>query len=405
MDITVICPEYIEKCIEMLENAGFSAYAVGGAVRDSIMGREPSDWDVATSATPEQMMEVFSSLRTVPTGIKHGTLTVLVPEGRESVPVEITTYRIDGEYRDFRHPVGVTFAHDITDDLSRRDLTVNAMAYNERIGLIDPFGGVTDIEGRLIRTVGEPKKRFSEDALRILRAFRFAAQLDFEIDEGTLLGAADCVQLLSSVARERVLAELKKLLSSPTCARVLTKAVECGVWRVLFPDLPTPSEQTVAELDRIGGSFAPRMAHLVCEYSDRERAAFLDSLHPSSKEKSLVLGLCEIEKIEPHGENPDAEARRFLSRYQNDLDDAVEMLKIREGEPKIDALLRALDGERTKKNPITLADLAVRGDDVLPFCEGDRRKVGKILNDLLSAVIENPDLNDREALLKILKNK
>ena len=178
-------PEYIKNCIEMLEAAGYSAYAVGGAVRDSLLGKEPSDWDVTTSAKPEETLDVFKNFRTIPTGIKHGTVTVLENDGKKYIPVEITTFRIDGEYRDSRHPESVEFSKDVRDDLSRRDFTVNAMAFNEKEGIIDVFGGQNDLEKCIIRAVGDPEKRFSEDALRILRAFRFASQLEFEIEEST----------------------------------------------------------------------------------------------------------------------------------------------------------------------------------------------------------------------------
>jgi tRNA nucleotidyltransferase (CCA-adding enzyme) len=179
MDIE--CPESVITAISLLEKSGFEAYTVGGCVRDAIMGKAPHDWDMTTSSAPEQTMEVFKGYRTIPTGIKHGTVTVII--NRE--PIEITTMRIDGEYIDCRHPETVQYTDRIKDDLSRRDFTANAMAYNPKFGVVDPYGGESDIKNKLIKCVGDPDKRFNEDALRIIRALRFSSVLDFEIEQST----------------------------------------------------------------------------------------------------------------------------------------------------------------------------------------------------------------------------
>ena len=271
-------PEYIKNCIELLEASGYSAYAVGGAVRDSLLGREPSDWDVTTSAKPEETLEVFKDLHTIPTGIKHGTITVLMDADDKQIPIEITTYRIDGEYRDSRHPESVSFSNDVRDDLSRRDFTVNAMAFNEKTGIIDAFGGKNDIENRIIRAVGDPPTRFSEDALRILRAFRFSSQLGFEIEEKTLAGAKKCAPLLKNIARERIGVEFKKLLSCTDPTYSLEKMVECDVWQNIF-EVPAPDIQTISKITRLQSeSFATRLAFIVNNYSENEKETFLNSL-------------------------------------------------------------------------------------------------------------------------------
>lgn len=395
-------PDHVRECITALERVGFSAYSVGGAVRDSIMGREPADWDVATSALPEQMLSVFADYRTIPTGLKHGTLTVLFPACGRDVPIEITTYRIDGEYRDLRHPESVTFTSDICADLARRDLTVNAMAFNETSGLVDPFGGRADIERRLIRTVGDARVRFSEDALRILRAFRFAAQLGFDIDSGTLAGAKECVGLLPSVARERVWVELKKLFSSPNCVRPLKMMLNCGVWRAIFPTLPEPDTD---QFERIGGvrgnSPAPRVAVAISHLTQGERAEFLASLHLSTREKRLILSLCELYLSVEAMTDGDAHAtaRRILAVHGEHIDDAVSVLTLRL--PENAPLLSAIESERTRKSPLTLGDLAIHGDAILPLCGNDRRNVGRTLNYLLDAVISDPALNESEILLRL----
>lgn len=211
------CPDYILKAIDILKYNGHSAYAVGGCVRDSVMGRTPNDWDMTTSATPDEMKLAFDGYRIIPTGIKHGTLTVMI----DSHPVEITTMRIDGSYSDSRHPESVSFTQKIEEDLSRRDFTVNAMAYSPETGLVDPFGGRLDTERKIIRCVGNPDKRFHEDALRILRAIRFASVLGFGIEEETAASIIKNRCLLNDISKERIRAELIKLLCGQNVDKVL----------------------------------------------------------------------------------------------------------------------------------------------------------------------------------------
>ena len=195
--------------IERLNKAGHRADIVGGCVRDRLLGKEPYDYDITTDATPDEMRGIFSDLRTVDTGIKHGTLTVIIDEE----PYEVTTYRVDGEYSDARHPDSVSFTKKLSDDLSRRDFTVNAMCYNERDGYTDLFFGKRDLDARIIRAVGDPAVRFSEDALRILRALRFASTLDFNIEEKTSAAIFETRELLLRVSAERIFTEWKKLIS------------------------------------------------------------------------------------------------------------------------------------------------------------------------------------------------
>ena len=201
-------PKNVHKIIDTLEQAGFEAYAVGGCVRDSVLNRIPNDWDITTSAKPEEIKKVFK--RTFDTGIKHGTVSVLF--GNDIY--EVTTYRIDGEYEDSRHPKDVTFTSDLKEDLLRRDFTINAMAYNPEKGLVDMYGGMEDIEKKVIRCVGNPHERFSEDALRILRAVRFAAQLDYTIDKETQDAIKELAPTLSKISAERIQVELTKILLS-----------------------------------------------------------------------------------------------------------------------------------------------------------------------------------------------
>ncbi|MCQ2537293.1 MAG: CCA tRNA nucleotidyltransferase [Lachnospiraceae bacterium] len=227
MQITL--PKNVKKIIETLTANGFEAYAVGGCVRDALLSREPKDWDITTSAQPAQVKELFS--HTIDTGIQHGTVTVML----DHVGYEVTTYRIDGEYEDCRHPKEVKFTTKLSEDLLRRDFTINAMAYNEQDGVVDLFGGVKDLEAKVIRCVGEAGERFDEDALRILRAYRFAAQLGFSIEEATIKAASERVENLKKVSAERVREELNKLLLSKNPDK-LFDAREAGVTKVVLPE-------------------------------------------------------------------------------------------------------------------------------------------------------------------------
>lgn len=210
-------PKNILKAINLLNNSGYEAYIVGGCVRDAYLHKQPNDWDITTSATPEQMKAVFSDLRVIETGIRHGTLSVIV----DGEIIEITTMRVDGDYSDNRHPDSVEFTRDIHKDLSRRDFTVNAMAYNPETGLVDPFDGRGDIDRKIIRCVGNPDRRFNEDALRIMRALRFACTLDFDIAPDTAQSILKSKSLLNNVARERIRVELLKLLCGVRVKRIL----------------------------------------------------------------------------------------------------------------------------------------------------------------------------------------
>ncbi len=225
----VILPDKVKLIINKLTDEGFEAYAVGGCVRDSLLGKIPNDWDITTSASPLQVKSLFR--RTIDTGIRHGTVTIML--GKEGY--EVTTYRIDGVYEDGRHPKQVTFTKSLEEDLKRRDFTINAMAYNDKTGIVDIFGGLDDLEKGVIRAVGDPVDRFSEDALRILRAVRFAAQLDYTIDDGTLKAVKELAPALNRISAERIRTELQKLLVSKHPEKILT-LYETGVSKVILPE-------------------------------------------------------------------------------------------------------------------------------------------------------------------------
>ena len=229
--MTICIPDNVKIILNRLKNAGFEAFCVGGAVRDSIMGITPGDWDVTTSALPEQTREIFADFRTVDTGLKHGTLTVII----DKTPYEITTFRIDGDYGDNRHPENVTFTSKIGDDLARRDFTVNALAYNEESGIVDLYGGQEDIYNSIIRTVGDADTRFNEDGLRIMRALRFSATLGFEIEEETRKSIHKNKNLLKNISAERLTVELTKLLCGKNAFDILMEYPD--VLSVFIPEI------------------------------------------------------------------------------------------------------------------------------------------------------------------------
>ena len=231
MELDIILPLPVARALSVLEANGYEGYIVGGCVRDSLLGRTPNDWDVTTNATPAEMKVCFDGFRVIETGIRHGTLTVIL----DGMQLEITTYRNDGEYLDNRHPVQVTFSNKIEDDLSRRDFTVNAMAYHPQKGLVDLFGGRRDLQVGIIRCVGDAKTRFEEDGLRILRAIRFASVLDFAIDDDTARAVHACRHLLSGIAAERIREEFCKLICGPGAVRILRDYID--VIAVFLPEL------------------------------------------------------------------------------------------------------------------------------------------------------------------------
>ena len=386
-------PSDVKKILDRLMDAGCDAYVVGGSLRDALLGREASDWDVTSAARPERVMELFSDLRVIPTGLKHGTVTVITEDGH---PVEITTFRTDGSYSDSRHPESVSFASTVEDDLSRRDFTINAMAYNESRGLVDLFGGKEDLNERRIRCVGDPETRFREDALRILRAFRFASQLNFEIDPETLAGAYAARDGLDNIARERIGAETLKLLDGASPSRPLSLMGD-----ILEKVLPYPVDQrrimTVSDLECDAVS---RLAYLLCGASEEAVRTASHWLRLSSKQASRLLKLSR--PIAPHRlQNcpSDPEMRRFIKEYRDDASAAVKIAShLYDIHPMTVEILRRIKAE----NPVVdLSRLALNGSDLIKCGVASGALVGSILSKLLEAVIDDPSLNKPDILLDL----
>ncbi len=433
-------PEKVNKIIGVLQHAGYEAYAVGGCVRDSILGREPEDWDITTSAAPEETKALFE--KTFDTGIEHGTVTVLLDhEG-----FEVTTYRIDGKYEDSRHPKEVTFTRNLREDLLRRDFTINAMAYNEREGLVDLFGGLEDLRGKVIRCVGDAEARFSEDALRILRGVRFAAQIGFSIDEETRAGMKELSHTLKRISAERIQTELVKMLVSERPG-LLREAYELGITAQFLPEFDrlmtteqeTPhhmynvGEHTIHAVENVRPDRVLRLTMLLHDMGkpalktidENGRAHFKKHAFESEAIAWEVLKRLKFDNdtlhkvtrlVYYHDYRMPAEAknvRRAMNKIGEDIFPyymevrradvlAQSMYRREEKLENLDAV-EGLYREIVSRNQcVSLKDLAVTGRDLIEAGMEPGKEIGEKLRELLSAVIEEPALNTKEELLKFL---
>ena len=431
-------PYEAEWIIDNIRSHGYEAFIVGGCVRDAVLGRIPGDWDITTSAKPEQVKEIFG--KTVDTGLKHGTVTII----KHGSGYEVTTYRIDGEYLDGRHPETVEFTPDLREDLKRRDFTINAMAYHPKEGIVDLFHGMDDMQNKVIRCVGDPLERFHEDALRIMRAVRFSAQLGFEIEEETKAGISRLTQNLRNVSAERIQAELVKLLVSPH-PDYLRVAYETGITKEFLPEfdrmMATPQntkhhcysvgEHTVAALEHIVGDKVLRLTMLlhdvakpVCRTTD---ASGNDHFYGHPKEGSEMARkilrrlkfdndttdkVCRL--VCWHDDNPplsEKNVRRAVSRIGVEQYPALFAVKradiLAQSEYQREEKLSYVDGyealyrEILEKNQcLTIRDLAVNGSDLIAAGMKPGKEIGETLKSLLELVLDDPELNNRELLLE-----
>lgn len=436
-------PDKVNKIIEILTAAGYEAYAVGGCVRDSILGKEPSDWDITTSATPEETKRLFD--RTIDTGIKHGTVTIMLD--REGF--EVTTYRIDGDYEDGRHPKEVTFTASLEEDLRRRDFTINAMAYNEQCGLVDIFGGVRDIEQGIIRCVGNAEERFTEDALRMMRAVRFSAQLGYQIDAETKSAVRRLAPNLKLISAERIQAELVKLVTSPH-PDYLRIAYETGITEQVLPEfdicMKTP-QNNPHHCYSVGEHILHAMQKI-----DADKVLRLGMLfHDIGKPKTMTVDEKGITHNKGHAIVGEKMAREILHRLKFDNDTIDKVAKIvlyhdQEITPTDSGVRRAVnrmggdifpmlfpvrradicaqsdyhreeklqklayiqeiyDGILQRQECLSLRDLAVTGSDLIALGIPAGREIGMLLKELLEIVLEEPERNTKEELLLISREK
>lgn len=430
-------PEKVKQIIETIQAAGFEAYAVGGCVRDSLLGRVPNDWDITTSAKPEQVKELFP--RTIDTGIQHGTVTVML----QKEGFEVTTYRIDGKYEDSRHPKEVTFTASLTEDLKRRDFTINAMAYNETEGLIDVFGGREDMEKKRIRCVGEAKERFSEDALRMMRAVRFSAQLGYEIEEKTKEAIKELAPTLKKISAERIQVELVKLVVSPH-PDYLRTAYETGITAVVLPEFDrmmeaeqhnphhcyTVGEHTLHAMQNIEADKVLRLAMLfhdvgkpdtttideegVCHFYGHpelgmEMARVI--LRRLKFDNDTLYKVIKLVRFHDYNIAPTPKGmRRAIFKIGEDIMPllfpvkqadmlAQSSFQREEKQEKLDTLKALYEKVLAERDCVSLKTLAVTGSDLIAAGMKPGKEIGEVLDRLLQMVIDTPECNTKEYLL------
>ena len=381
-----------------LHAAGHAAYAVGGCVRDSLLGQTPHDWDLCTSATPEQVLELFGEAHCIPTGLQHGTVTV--KHGGELY--EITTFRTEGAYSDGRHPDHVAFVPDVKEDLARRDFTINAMAYNAEEGLIDPFGGQNDLAAGIVRAVGEPQRRFEEDALRILRLYRFAARFGFAIDPATGQAARALCRHQDCVSEERIAEELSRLLAAPAPGAYL----EAEVLAVIFPELDAaelPESRRILDALEPGMEHVPvRLAALLCPLGEAGARAALKRLKCSNALTGTVATLVREAAAGMPGAALTLTARRFLSRYDlATITDLTALCSARHPEQaEAFAALQQEAARLVETNACCrINQLAVNGRDLMDAGIRPGPGLRRVLDALLEQVLTGQLPNEKAALL------
>ena len=390
--VRIQLPYEVEWVIGKIRDAGYEAFAVGGCVRDTLLGRTPEDWDVTTSARPEAVKAIFE--RTVDTGLQHGTVTVL----KNRKGYEVTTYRIDGEYHDGRHPDSVEFTPNLLEDLKRRDFTINAMAYSHETGIVDEFGGMEDLKAGIVRCVGRPEDRFTEDALRLLRALRFSAQLGFEIEESTYAAIKTIAPNLAKVSKERVQAELTKLLLSAHPERILLLK-ETGLSAQIVPGFDAVFAPALfSELSRLPAEKSLRWAGFLLCQSTKQAEAVLKGLKMDNETIGNVSRMIEGAKETLPLEKP--AVRRAMSRYTPYQLEGALKLKELMGSPDAGEIRRLREEIIRDGDCVSLKDLAVKGRDLLEAGVERGPMVGEILNHLFNLVLLHPEKNDRELLLK-----
>ena len=433
-------PDDVKKIIQKIEDAGFEAFAVGGCIRDSLLNRNPNDWDITTSAKPQEIKALFQ--RTIDTGIEHGTVTVMI----NRVGYEVTTYRIDGEYEDARHPKNVIFTSNLVEDLKRRDFTINAMAYNDRCGIVDEFDGMKDLENKIVRAVGNPKERFTEDALRMMRAVRFSAQLGYEIEAGTKAAITELAPNLSKISAERIQVELVKLLTSDHPEK-MRDLYETGITAVIMPefDIAMRTEQNNPHHCYTVGEHTIQ-SMMAAEPDKYIRLALL--FHDIGKPACLTVDSDGIAHFHGHPAVGEEMARRILRRLRFDNDTVAVVTRLvryhdygNDVTPDLRIVRRAVNkiGEDIfplllpvrhadilaqsdylraeklenlelwkqlyeemleKKQCVSLKTLAVTGRDLIAMGMKPGRELGDMLQKLLELVLEHPEQNTREQLLE-----
>lgn len=437
MKITL--PEEVSYIIRKLNDNGHQAYAVGGCVRDSFLGRIPDDWDITTSALPQEVKKVFS--KTIDTGIQHGTVTVR----QNHKSFEVTTYRVDGEYLDGRHPKQVSFTRSLEEDLKRRDFTINAMAYNDDEGLVDIFGGIDDLDKKVIRAVGNATERFSEDALRMLRALRFSAQLDFEIEKDTFLAIKDLASTITKISAERIQVELIKLITSNHPEKMID-VYNSGLTQFILPEFDEMMEckqntphhmytvglHTIKAMQGVPNDKVLRLTMLMhdmgkpaCKVTDENGRDHFHG-HPAVSEKisreifsrlkfdnatrDIVCALVANHDVRP--ELRKKPIRRLIAKTGTQIFPALftvnradilaqSMYKRDEKLERVDQFEEIYNEIISQNECIKISDLAIRGADLIEAGVDKGPVIGVILNKLFDLVVDDPSLNNSQTLMKL----
>ncbi len=439
----ILVPGDIQYVIEQLNKNGFEAYLVGGCVRDSLLGRAPNDWDVTTSALPEQIKQVFP--RSFDIGIKHGTVSVLIAQSI----VEVTTFRIDGDYLDNRRPESVTFTTSLKEDCSRRDFTINALAYHPQKGVIDYFNGLEDIKNKKIRAVGDAAKRFQEDALRILRAVRFSAQLNFDIEKATYTQIAEQAHLITKISTERIREELTKLLISDNADK-FSLLYTTGLLKYIMPEMEssfdtkqnhpyhvyTVAEHSLEALKNVEPNVILRWTLLLHDCgkpaTKTTDAKGIDHFYGHQKVSAQLAS--NIMNRLRFDNKTIAAVNRLITYHDIDIDESEksvrrainkvgveyfeDLIKVQKADksaqnPRFfeDSMSKILAVEQiyksilNNKHPLSVADLAVNGNDLIAMGLKPGREFNELFKYLLDCVLDNPALNEREALLDLVQKR
>ncbi|WP_252237233.1 MULTISPECIES: CCA tRNA nucleotidyltransferase [unclassified Clostridium] len=429
MNFNINIPNDVRFILDRLKNNGHEAYIVGGCVRDSILNNIPKDWDITTKARPEEVIKLFEKV--ILTGVKHGTVTVLI----NSEGYEVTTYRMDGEYEDSRHPKKVNFVSNLKEDLARRDFTINAMAYNKVDGLIDYFEGVSDLKKKVIKTVGNSEKRFSEDALRMLRAIRFSSQLDFSISNETLNSIKNLRENIKNISKERIREEFNKILMSN--AKGIDILRETGLMEYIFPEiiklydfkidnmyyndnLYTHTIKATEEIENKLHLKLTMLFHNLLKMNNEDMEYTILQIKKFLKEfkydNDTVNKVTDLTRYMHNSLNTKLEIKQMLNLINLDLFE--DLLKVKESEIlsqnplyKEERLSHLLYIRENLKDVIfnnecfNLKNLNISGKDLISLGLEKGKNIGEMLNELLELVMNNPDLNDKQVLIDIVKEK
>ncbi len=435
-------PDKANKILEILNLHNYDGYVVGGCVRDSILGRKPRDWDICTNCRPEKMMEIFKSFKVIPTGLKHGTLTVVIDEEQ----FEITTYRIEEAYTDGRHPEKVEFTNNLREDLKRRDFTINAIAYNPKDGLVDCFNGIDDISNKIIRCVGNPIERFGEDYLRMLRAVRFSGQLKYKLHSETFLAVKRLSNNIIKISKERIREELNKILLTEKPSDGIRLLNDTGLLKYIMPELEkcvnfkqmNPHhdkdvfEHTMYVLDNTGEDLVIRLSALMhdiakplCFSIDEKEIGHFYSHHM----KGMDIAEDILRRLKYDNKTIEAVkilVKEHMARYDKVNPRIIKRLINRVGLENIERLFELqmadiIGGKAphdfssiekakelylkiiTENQPLSVKDLEINGYDLIKIGIPKGKEIGIILNALLDEVLENPELNKKEVLISEAK--